>query len=145
MCEGDEVEDEEAFEGIPARVDDVKGIEVGGKDEEEEEEDDPKTNNPSLLMVIVSRAMTFLAFGPLRLVQTRDSVIGDLCLVEPNIRMMDKHVLILVGHGWRRAEINANAIDARLSLITRRPERRELDGLFEFTEYLGLPILAKGI
>ncbi|MED6225756.1 hypothetical protein PIB30_096804 [Stylosanthes scabra] len=70
MCEGDEVGDKEAIEGIPARVDDVKEIEVEGKDEEEEEEeDDPKTNDPSLLMVIVSRAMIFPAFGRLQLVQ----------------------------------------------------------------------------
>ncbi|MED6109709.1 hypothetical protein PIB30_036172 [Stylosanthes scabra] len=68
MCEGDEVGDKEEIKGIPASVDDVKGIEVEGKDEEEEEEDS-KMNDPSLLMVIVSRAMIFLAFACLRLVQ----------------------------------------------------------------------------
>ncbi|MED6124219.1 hypothetical protein PIB30_057021 [Stylosanthes scabra] len=68
MCEGDEVGDKEAIEDIPARVDYVKGIEVEGKDEEEEEED-PKMNDPCLLMVIVSRAMIFPAFGRLQLVQ----------------------------------------------------------------------------
>ncbi|MED6159464.1 hypothetical protein PIB30_042592 [Stylosanthes scabra] len=55
MCKGDEVEDKEASEEVPERVDDAKGIEE--EEEEEEEEEDPEEDAPEEEMPVIPRTM----------------------------------------------------------------------------------------
>ncbi|MED6151290.1 hypothetical protein PIB30_081094 [Stylosanthes scabra] len=56
MCVGDEVEGKEVSVGIPARVDEAKGIEEEDKNKEEEEED-PEEDPSEEEMPAIPRAV----------------------------------------------------------------------------------------